>query len=110
VAEIAKLLSELPKKHAQRPRVVVITQGADPTLLAITGKKIQEFQVKKPLEIVDTNGAGDSFVGGFLAYLALGKTHEEAVQAGAYCAFECIQQSGCTYPDKPNFNPSTFVA
>ena len=82
--------------------------------------------MKKPLVIVDTNGAGDSFVGGmsystsmttvstrfltgFLAYLALGKSHEEAIQAGAYCAFECIQQSGCTFPDKPNFDPTTFV-
>lgn len=46
---------------------------------------------------------------GFLAYLALGKTIEEAIQAGAYCAFECIQLSGCTYPDKPNFDPKTFV-
>jgi len=42
--------------------------------------------------------------------LALGKTHEEAIQAGAYCAFECIQQLGCTFPEKPNFNPATFVA
>jgi hypothetical protein len=46
---------------------------------------------------------------GFLAYLALGKTHEEGIQAGAYCAFECIQQSDCTFPDKPNFDPTTFV-
>lgn len=75
---------------------------------------------------MDTNGAGDSFVGGkltgkrsviwfqsfiagFLAYLALGKSHDEAIQAGAYCAFECIQQSGCTYPEKPKFDPATFV-
>ncbi len=82
VKEIAKLLSELPKKNAQRPRVVIITQGADPTILAVgmkflislkfemwtffvkAGQDIQEFQVKKPLDIVDTNGAGDSFVGG----------------------------------------------
>jgi adenosine kinase len=35
VKEIAKLLSELPKKNAQRPRVVIITQGADPTILAV---------------------------------------------------------------------------
>jgi len=47
VAEIAKLLSELPKKHAQRPRVVVITQGADPTLLAITGKKNSRISSQK---------------------------------------------------------------
>jgi adenosine kinase len=35
VKEIAKLISELPKKNSKRPRVVVITQGADPTVLAI---------------------------------------------------------------------------
>lgn len=46
---------------------------------------------------------------GFLAYLALGKTVEECIQGGAYCGFECIQQSGCTYPEKPNFDPQTFV-
>jgi adenosine kinase len=61
---IAKAISELPKKNSQRKRVVVITQGSDPTVLAITGQDLKEFAVKKPLEIVDTNGAGDSFVGG----------------------------------------------
>ncbi len=35
VREIAKLLSELPKKNSHRPRVVIITQGASPTVLAI---------------------------------------------------------------------------
>lgn len=30
----------------------------------IAGKDIQEFQIKPPLYIADTNGAGDSFVGG----------------------------------------------
>ncbi|CAF3377594.1 unnamed protein product [Rotaria socialis] len=106
---IAKVISELPKKNSQRKRVVIVTQGSESTLLAVAGEDIKEFPVKKPLEIVDTNGAGDSFVGGFLAYLSLGKTHEEAIQAGAYCAFECIQQSGCTFPDKPFFDPTTFV-
>jgi len=109
VREIAKALSELPKKNSKRPRVVVITQGAEPTVLAVHGQELKDFDVKQPLQIVDTNGAGDSFVGGFLAYLALGKSFEEAIQAGAYCAFECIQQSGCTFPDKPNFDPATFV-
>jgi sugar/nucleoside kinase (ribokinase family) len=49
------------------------------------------------------------FVLGFLAYLALGKSHEECIQAGAYCAFECIQQYGCTFLDKSTFDPTTFV-
>ena len=33
-------------------------------------------------KIVDTNGAGDAFVGGFLAALAQGKAVEAAVLAG----------------------------
>ncbi|CAF0875782.1 unnamed protein product [Rotaria sordida] len=109
IKEIVKAISELPKKNSQRKRVVIITQGSEPTILAIAGDNIKEFPVKKPMEIVDTNGAGDTFVGGFLAYLALDKTLEEAIQAGAYCAYECIQQSGCTFPDKPNFDPAKFV-
>lgn len=109
VEEIAEVLSQLPKKNSERARVVIITQGSDPTILAIHGQPVKEFEVKKPLEIIDTNGAGDSFVGGFLAYLALGKTHEEAIQAGAYCAFECIQQSGCNYPPYNRFDPQTFL-
>nr|ACD37570.1 adenosine kinase [Philodina roseola] len=103
VKTIAKHLAELPKKNCERQRVVVITQGSDPTVLAV-GQQIKEFPVKKPVEIVDTNGAGDSFVGGFLAALALGKTQDEAVEAGAYCALECIQQSGCRFPDRPKFS------
>lgn len=103
VKTIAKHISELPKKNSQRQRVVVITQGSEPTVLAV-GNEIKEFPVKKPLEIIDTNGAGDSFVGGFLAALALGKSHDEAVEAGGYCALECIQQSGCTFPERPKFS------
>ncbi len=33
---IAKAISELPKKNSQRKRVVIITQGSDPTVLAIS--------------------------------------------------------------------------
>jgi len=35
-------------------------------LFFIAGKDAQEFPVKKVFKIVDTNGAGDSFVGGML--------------------------------------------
>lgn len=35
VKEIAQALAKLPKKNGDRPRVVVITQGSDPTILAI---------------------------------------------------------------------------
>jgi sugar/nucleoside kinase (ribokinase family) len=34
------------------------------TFFYLVGQDVKEFPVKKPLDIVDTNGAGDSFVGG----------------------------------------------
>ena len=51
-------------------------------------------------QLVDTNGAGDAFVGGFLAQLVLGKDVAKAVDAGHYAARHIIQVSGTTL-DKP---------
>lgn len=47
---------------------------------------------------MDTNGAGDAFVGGFLSQLAGGKGVEACIQAGNYAANVIIQRSGCTFP------------
>ena len=54
-------------------------------------------------KLVDTNGAGDAFVGGFLSQLVQEKPIEDCVKAGCYAANVVIQRSGCTYPEKPNF-------
>ncbi len=57
--------------------------------------------IKVPKEkLVDTNGAGDAFVGGFLSQIVLGKDLAQAVKAGNYAANVVIQRSGATYPDK----------
>ena len=47
---------------------------------------------------------GDAFVGGFLSQLVHGKAIEECVRAGCYASNVVIQRSGCTYPEKPDFN------
>lgn len=82
--------------------MVVITQGKDDILIAFTGanEKFRRFPVTvlSDDEIVDTNGAGDSFVGGFLAYAFMDKSLEECVNAGIYAATEIIKMSGCTLP------------
>ncbi|KAF4380164.1 hypothetical protein F8388_023340 [Cannabis sativa] len=54
-------------------------------------------------KLVDTNGAGDAFVGGFLSQLVKEKPIEDCVKAGCYAANVIIQRSGCTYPEKPDF-------
>lgn len=82
--------------------MVVITQGSEDVLVAFTGRPsdFRRFKVHILPEdhIVDTNGAGDSFVGGFLAYKALGKSLEESIAAGIHAAHEIIRMSGCAFP------------
>ena len=62
IADIALWLANLPgKKNEKRERVVVITQGVDPTVVAVQGEKgVKEFPVRKveEKEICDTTGAG----------------------------------------------------
>jgi adenosine kinase len=103
--QVALKMAELPKENAKRPRVVVFTQGSDPTIVASQGK-VTEYAVPHldAKLIVDTNGAGDAFVGGFLAALIKDRPVEECVKAGQYAARVIIQRSGCTFPDhKPAF-------
>ena len=65
--------------------------------------QIQSYPViEVPKEkLVDTNGAGDAFVGGFLSQLVAGKPVPECVRAGNFAANVCIQRSGATFPAKP---------
>ncbi|KAK4790159.1 hypothetical protein SAY86_017463 [Trapa natans] len=104
VEEIALKICQWPKASEARKRITVITQGADPVVVAEDGK-VKTFPViLLPKEkLVDTNGAGDAFVGGFLSQLVQEKPIEDCVKAGCYASNVIIQRSGCTYPEKPNF-------
>ncbi len=60
--------------------------------------------IKLPKEVlVDTNGAGDAFVGGYLSQLILGKDTEASVKAGNWAANVIIKRSGCTFPTECEF-------
>jgi len=99
--EVALKVAALPKKNASRPRTVIFTQGSQSTIVAYDGK-VTEYAVD-PLDsalLVDTNGAGDAFVGGFLSKLVQGKPIEDCVNAGHWGARYIIQQPGTTI-DKP---------
>merc|ERR1712003_390460 len=100
---IATRLSLIPSAKS-RKRTVVITQGCDPTIVCVNGQVTEFPVVVLPKEkLVDTNGAGDSYVGGFLAGLVKGLSAEECCKAGAYAASVIVQQSGCTFPGKPDY-------
>jgi adenosine kinase len=67
-------MAGLPKVSGTRPRVVVVTQGGGETVVASQGK-LARYPVEKLANelLVDINGAGDAFVGGFVAKLLQGK-------------------------------------
>ncbi|CAJ1067542.1 adenosine kinase isoform X2 [Xyrichtys novacula] len=104
VKEIAKKAQALPKVNTKRQRIVVLTQGKDETVMA-QSDKVLTFPVLKvePKDIVDTNGAGDAFVGGFLSELVQDKPLDQCVKAAHYSANVIIRRAGCTFPEKPDF-------
>eukprot|EP00968_Pinguiococcus_pyrenoidosus_P016041 scaffold1509_cov240-Pinguiococcus_pyrenoidosus.AAC.16 len=99
LAVVAMKLAAEPKASGTYPRTVVFTQGSEKTIVCQNGTVV-EFPVDPlPREnLVDTNGAGDAFVGGFLSQLMRNAPIAECVRAGHYAARVIIQRSGCTFP------------
>jgi len=103
VAFIATRLSLIPSAKS-RKRTVVITQGMDPTIVCVNGHcKTYPILALPKEKVIDTNGAGDAYVGGFLAGLAKGLPVAECCKAGAFSASVIVQQSGCTFPERPDY-------
>lgn len=102
--QIGLKVAALPKQNEARGRTVIITQGSDPVLLIRDGT-VTEFPVDKleSKQIVDTNGAGDAFVGGFLAQLVQGNSYDTCIKCGIWAARQIIQRSGCTFEGVPDF-------
>jgi adenosine kinase len=97
VKEIARALADLPKENKQRKRVAIITQGTDPTIVAVQGETgVKEYPVHAigNDEINDTNGAGDAFAGGFCAGIIESKSLEESIDMGQWLAALSIKELG----------------
>ncbi|XP_076459460.1 uncharacterized protein LOC143292779 [Babylonia areolata] len=100
--EVVKTLAAWQHVDKDRPLVVVITQGADPVLVATEGR-VTQYPVPcvRPEDIVDTSGAGDAFVGGFLAQLIRHQGVEECVRCGLYASSVVLGHPGCSFPPTP---------
>lgn len=101
---IGKHISKLPKENKARKRMVLMTQGHLPCYV-IKGDQVQQFPTLaiKAEDIVDTNGAGDSFVGGFLAGLVNGCPLEKCMEAANYSAHYILKMSGVQLPTESTF-------
>jgi len=99
IPEIALKIASLPKINTKRVRLIVLTQGPKSVIIAFENA-IQEFKVEKleQNQLVDSNGAGDAFVGGFLSQYIQDKPLNECVAAGNWASRVILQRTGCTFP------------
>lgn len=72
--------------------LVVVTQGAAGSI-AFDGARWWS-QVAEPIDVVDTTGAGDSYIAGFLSALGQGGTVAECLAKGAATAAQTCQHRG----------------
>eukprot|EP00397_Hematodinium_sp_SG-2012_P012526 GEMP01012699.1.p1 GENE.GEMP01012699.1~~GEMP01012699.1.p1 ORF type:complete len:746 (+),score=192.60 GEMP01012699.1:320-2239(+) len=101
VGEIACRISMLPHAEGKPARIVVITQGILPTVIARSGHSTEYPVIALTNEqVIDTNGAGDAYAGGFLSQLVKGCSIPLCHAAGARSASVIVQNSGCTFPKK----------
>lgn len=95
MSAVAVALASVPKSNASRARTVIITQGPHSTIVATFGDEAPKVHPVTPLAseaIVDTNGAGDAFAGGFLGAHVIGKELDVCIEVGHKLGRMCVQQ------------------
>jgi adenosine kinase len=98
---LAELFSKYPRSH--REKIIVITDGPnDVVYYKGDALKIVKAVIKVPEvnqeEILDTTGAGDSFVAGFLYELFRNKDVQDCMKFGIKISSQVIKTIGCNLP------------
>lgn len=104
-AEIPAAMEKLQKKYA--PEILAVTDGSNGGYYYKNGAAMRYESVK--VNAVDTNGAGDTFHGAFIAAYCQGKTTEESCAfASKVAAYKCTQKGARTYPLSKEIVQSLF--
>jgi ribokinase len=102
-ADHAELLSALA---AAGPRSVIMTRGSLGAMFT-AGGKVESVPAPR-VDVVDTTGAGDAFVGALAAGLAAGNTTRDAVEFASRVGAYSVQRSGtqASYPTAADARPA----
>lgn len=96
----------IDKHNKNKSFIVVITQGKKESIVYWKDyREDKSFIIKEPKWdyderlVIDTTGVGDSFAGGFLTGLILGKKNNECAIIGHYIASKVLQKKGFQVPE-----------
>jgi len=87
------LLQAIRKIHSCGVEIVIVTRGSRSTILSINGK-LYKIPAVKPKVVADTTGAGDVFIGAFLAEYIKGKDPIWSSCVGSASASYVIEKVG----------------
>lgn len=90
--DTSELRAGMERLHAGGPELVIATLGSRGSL-AFDGREFYAFGTL-PCAVVDTLGAGDSYIAGFMAGVARGADVADCMRLGATCAAETIGYRG----------------
>eukprot|EP01062_Namystynia_karyoxenos_P014394 TRINITY_DN15188_c0_g1_i1.p1 TRINITY_DN15188_c0_g1~~TRINITY_DN15188_c0_g1_i1.p1 ORF type:complete len:806 (+),score=245.96 TRINITY_DN15188_c0_g1_i1:96-2513(+) len=99
--DVAAALQRLPHgaDSAHSPRVVVLTQGPEPTVIATKDGTTEYPTLRlRAKAVVDTNGAGDAFVAGFLSGVVSGADMQQCCEKARFAAAVVVGRDGCSVP------------
>lgn len=88
-----ELRQQIKDYHAKGPKLVITMMGGDGSL-CYDGKAFHKYGIVPCDNLVDTMGAGDSYIAGFLFGLVEGLSIEEAMHKGAANATETLKYFG----------------
>lgn len=87
------LRERLRRYHAQGPKLVTAMLGEQGSL-CYDGKEFHKFGIIPCPKVVDSMGAGDSYIAGFLTGILADAPIEKAMEMGAAAATETLQYFG----------------
>lgn len=106
---VVEKIAELEKFNKNKPRIVVITNGPEEAWVCKYNPKTGKVEFLQGLlpfdvsKIVDSNGAGDSFAGGFMSQLMSGESLENCIIAGHWAARHVIERIGFQFDKQVKF-------